>query len=784
MTAGRPPGVIPAWREIASLGEQLSSAGSLLSQRDRIASMAARIIPGKIDVWLDEDLFRMPDRTDPHTFPPRPRGLAMRQAQAERRISTLAGPAGSRRRAVAVPIEDQGLLLGVIQVTRRRGPELSEQDVELLQSIAGVVALGLYGSYRAEVERFRLGELNLVRRVSAEIATVLPLDELSRRVCTLIRETFKYYYVGIFTLRPGASTLRFRSSASGRQGAAPQPPLAFEVQLGQGLIGEAALTGEIVQAADVRQDPRFRSVRPLTATRSEVVIPLKLEQQVLGVLDVQSDRVDAFHPNDLMILAALADNVARAVEGARLYSDVRRRADQLALLAEVTRSLTSTLQLREMLEEAARLIRDRVGFQYVTLFTVHPNRRMIEYEAGGGSRAEALAGYRISLDDPRGIIPWVARQGQAVLANDVRKDARYRPSPWPPKNTRSELAVPLVFGDQMLGILDVQSDKLNAFTEDDLVTLEAVGGSIASSMRNADLFRSEQWRRQVAESLREVAGRLSEHVSIDEALEAILTELERNLPVDASAIWLLDQGVPYAAAVRGAEPGVVQQALSGSADMMAALQDALGAATPIIRQPGGRAEPLGKVASFPRDYSALLAPMRVGDEAVGVIALAHRERRRYGHEAQRMAATFASYAAVAIENTRLYDAAQEQARASEALLQVAQLVAGPLGIQEVPRSHNEHDARPDRGAQRGRLCLGCAQLKICSPIRVRTPGGGKGLDLDRRHIRRPIWALGCRQKVRAAGWCTSCAPMRRLGPGARWLPAVTQIGPCPRRSSC
>ena len=148
----------------------------------------------------------------------------------------------------------------------------------------------------------------------------------------------------------------------------------------------------------MRQDPRYRYVEPLQATRSEVVIPLKLEERVLGVLDVQSDRLEAFHPNDMMLLQALADNVARAIEGAQLYGDLRRRADQLALLADIGRSAASTLELREIMGEAAQLIHDRFGFQHVALYSVHPNRGVVEFEAGSGERAGLLPGSSRCVD--------------------------------------------------------------------------------------------------------------------------------------------------------------------------------------------------------------------------------------------------------------------------------------------------------------------------------------------------------------------------------------------------
>ena len=96
----------------------------------------------------------------------------------------------------------------------------------------------------------------------------------------------------------------------------------------------------------------------------------------------------------------------------------------------------------------ANLIHDRFGYLYVHLFTVHGNRRLIQYRAGSGTRSKDLVGYTLSLDDTNGIIPWVAREGQAVLANDVKNDEHYRPSPLPPEDTNSELCVPLRYGEE------------------------------------------------------------------------------------------------------------------------------------------------------------------------------------------------------------------------------------------------------------------------------------------------------------------------------------------------
>ena len=172
----------------------------------------------------------------------------------------------------------------------------------------------------------------------------------------------------------------------------------------------------------------------------------------------------------------------------------------------------------------------------------------------------------LSLDDAEGIIPWVAREGKAILANDVKKDKRYRPSPLPPHDISSELCVPLRYDEQVVGVLDIQSDKRNSFTEDDLMIFEAVADNIAIAIHNADLYRSEQWRRQVGESLREVAGLISENVGVDDVLEAILSELDRNLPVDISAIWLLEDDELYLAACHNCDEDILEQTLYNNPD--------------------------------------------------------------------------------------------------------------------------------------------------------------------------------------------------------------------------
>jgi len=435
-------------------------------------------------------------------------------------------------------------------------------------------------------------------------------------------------------------------------------------------------------------------VLPITITK-----PFLDEEKLIGILALQAKSKSGFNTSDCLLSEAIANQLMQGLIRLREKFTENHRNEQYTTLLEVSNIISSVLDKEKLLEQVVELIQKRFNYPYIHLFSVHPGRRRIFYEAGTGARSKMMhqTRFSIDLDDPSGIIPWVGRNGVTVLCNDVTQDPRYRPEPFPPEKTLSELTVPLIFGDKILGILDVQSDQLNAFTEQDRFLIEALADMIAVAMRNAALYRSERWRRQVADSLREVAGLLSANVSVEQVLQTILVELDRNLPNDLATIWLLEDdedenscrdgteemrlklaaiygvGEPLTDLRIGMYLDEVNQSNLASSDIQKALspswfKTALESEKPLIYNPTrneGEQTPS-------RDISAIAARLRVGSQNLGVLTLFHHTSGRYGSEAQAMTEAFASYAAVAIENARLYEAAHEQAWISTVMLQVAE----------------------------------------------------------------------------------------------------------------
>lgn len=665
--------------QIFDLGKKLIHSPTLENRKDLILATIASLVPGEAVAWLDESRLRLPDQVE-DVFPSEPPSVLQKKAIKLKRL-TRYHKDGTQ--AIALPIEDDGVVLGVIEVTRKDGERFHGREVNYLAGIAQTISIAFVAWHQLEIERFRLRQLVLVRNVSNQISNEPDIEELSKKVTRLIHSTFKYYYVGIFTYE-GGEFLTFKGGMGGStrsKGFVQEIP--FNARFGSGLVGSAAAKGEMMYANNVLEDERYVHFDLLPETRSELALPLMIDEKVVGVLDLQSELEDAFHPNDLLVLQSLADTIAKAIEGSLLFGELKQQAQRINIISDVSRQITTILNLPELMQQVANLLSERFNFPYIHLFTVHPNRRQIVYEAGSGERSEALLGYVIDLDDPEGIISWVGRHGSTVLLKDVEADERYSTSPLPPFNTKSELTVPLVYNGAVNGILDVQSDKPNAFDADDQSLLETLADSIAAAIRNADLYRSEQWRRQSGESLREVAVLLSANATLDQVLDSILTELERNLPADYSSIWLLDENNIHCAAAHGADPSSLESIRDNDPNGFAVMGTALLASKPIVRKKEDPIGPSANYGGFNDNHSAIYVPMRIGDQPVGVLSMVHHTPGRYGHEALAMVTTFASYASVAIENARLYDSAQEQAYASATLLQVAQAVVSLTSLSEI-----------------------------------------------------------------------------------------------------
>jgi serine phosphatase RsbU (regulator of sigma subunit)/putative methionine-R-sulfoxide reductase with GAF domain len=523
-------------------------------------------------------------------------------------------------------------------------------------------------------ELWRLQQLALVSQVATQVTNIVDLDELLVRVVGLIYQTFQFYCVSLFTLEQDKLLLKAQAGPSDSFTVqdAHAPEERVEVSVGEGIVGWVAKHQQELVIGDVAREDRFRYSSQLPNTQAEIALPLKVEETLLGVLDVQLNYPEDIDESDLLVLRALAGQVAMAIEDTRLYVQACRRGDYLATISAVSWAVASTLDVDELLQQVSQLIRDYFDYPFVQVFTVHYGRRLIVYRAGSGLRAEVLkdTDHAYPLDDPYGLIPLVARTGQSSLVNDVTAEPAYRPSEILPAVTKSELTIPLIYNNEVLGVLDVQSDKLGAFDYDDQATMETLAANIAVALRNANLYHSERWRRQVADSLRRISGVLITDVELNTIFESILTELKLNLPAEALAMWMIRNKKLELRTKQTPKPLEFSANLEPGRDPW--LAKGLKATEPLIRQESDPADPVATYLGYPADHSAIVAPLRVQNRILGLLTLTHSQPGRYGREALAITTAFANQAAIAIENARLFRLAQAEAEISTALLKIAE----------------------------------------------------------------------------------------------------------------
>jgi diguanylate cyclase (GGDEF)-like protein len=304
------------------------------------------------------------------------------------------------------------------------------------------------------------------------VLSTFDLDEVLQRILAIAHDYFHLRNVAIVLLDRPSQQLCVRSQIGWDEG---QDKHCWSV--GQGITGAAALKKQPVYAPDVSQDPRyFCSAR---STRSELAIPLMVRDEVVGVLDCQSDRLNHFDPETIDLLTLFSTQASMALQNARLYSLEQQRARQLQAINAIAQQTTAVLDLEELLVKVCGLIQEAFRVSHVSLL-LREEQDLVLRAHHGTLTPRIQEGGRFAATSE----PWAA-----ILANS-RTSMERDLSSLPPSSkffaeSASRLYIPLVSFGQTLGVLALDSDKTDAFREGDQQSLESVADICATAIQNA-----------------------------------------------------------------------------------------------------------------------------------------------------------------------------------------------------------------------------------------------------------------------------------------------------------
>ena len=332
----------------------------------------------------------------------------------------------------------------------------------------------------------------LLLEVADVVNTTLDLDTTLRRVAELVRKVIDYEIFGILLLNEKTQELYFRFSV----GYSREVVERIRVKVGEGVTGAAAQRREAVLVGDVSSDSRYISALP--NVRSELAVPLIIKNRLIGVIDIESPQAHHFTEEHKQLLTLIASRMAVGIENARLYTRITRQAKTLLLLNEIARELTSILNLDELLKRVGELLSRLIDFQMFSILLLDPAGETLQHRFS--LRFQENIHLKNDIPSGKGVVGAAAQEKQAILVRDVKKDPRYiETNP----ETRSELAVPLIYKDNVIGVLDLEHTKRGFFTDDHLRTMTTLAAQIAIAIENARLY--EQIARQERRLERDLA---------------------------------------------------------------------------------------------------------------------------------------------------------------------------------------------------------------------------------------------------------------------------------------
>jgi GAF domain-containing protein/CheY-like chemotaxis protein len=517
--------------------------------------------------------------------------------------------------------------------------------------------------------------------ISRQLSRIQPLEKLLGSMAEACGQLLQSESVGIRVV--DGDELVLTGVWGDARDAMPTP----RIKIGESLSGAVAATGEPLLVSDPVHDPRLtaahREPYRRGGYRGFLGVPLKLGEEVLGVLSIRTRREQGFTESDLSIATAFAAQAAIALENARLYRHIEARAEKLTTLSALTRLMTSAEGGPHVCQAIARAATTLLGAVTTRVSVADPGARALRTEGSFSVDPELD---RIVEEVP--LIPYGQGLSGHVLASrtpeyvqDISRDPRLlNRRLWSEGGLYGFAGLPLIADDQVVGVLSIFFRERRGFRSEDRELMALLADQAAIAIRNANLLQASKLRQIHLETLLEVSRQLSK-IQPTEALLATISEACGRLLGSESVGFRLVEGDELVLAGSWGDANVmvaprlkIGESLSGR---VAASGEPL-VVTDLAND--ARLIPSHRETISGRGYRALLAvPVKVGDRVVGVLAIRTRRETGFSAEDLMIATAFASQAAVSLENNRLYQETQraydELAHTQDQLTQASKMEA-------------------------------------------------------------------------------------------------------------
>jgi GAF domain-containing protein len=433
---------------------------------------------------------------------------------------------------LGVPLIARGEAIGAMIVQDlHQEHAFDNDDLRFMAAVANQISGPIHNARLLNESQQAALQFETAAEIARDISSSLELDELLHKAVDLIRSRFNFYHASVFLKDLSGEFVVIRE-ATGEAGAQLKRA-GHKLAIGsKSVVGYVAGNGQPLTVNDTTRDATYYANPLLPETRSEAAIPLKVGDRIVGVLDVQSNQPYAFAEDNLRTLQILADQLAIAVVNTELFAETQEHLAQHRLLHHITTTAASGTTLDEALQSAVNGLQVTLGGDRVSILLADREKKYLEVKAAVGY-ASNVFDLRVSIGS--GITGWAAAHRRTLRINNVLQDTRYiTASP----NTRSEMAIPLLYRSELLGVLNVESEQLSAYAENDEELLGTLGGSLAAIIANARLLEQIRAQAERERILFEITDKIRRTTDMDTILATTVSELTRAVGANRARIKL------------------------------------------------------------------------------------------------------------------------------------------------------------------------------------------------------------------------------------------------------
>lgn len=364
----------------------------------------------------------------------------------------------------------------------------STRQQALLHALADALVAQLRHLQLSRQNQRLIDQFALINRLGQHSTTILDLPQLFSEITAVICQALGYDHTQLLLIDERRQVVEL-VHASGPAGQELLSQGFVEQVGGRGIIGWVAGSGQIWVGNDVSRDPHFAYHRLLAETQSEIALPLKIGERVIGVLDVQSEQREAFNAEAVFLLQTVADQIAPPIERGRLAAAANRERELALTLSDVSRIICSSLELDQVLDSILEQIGRVVPHRSARIGLLSEDGSTIQVGAARGYADNEAARRGVFRLDEAPIAASIVNGRQAMVLADVRSDPRWLRLPGI-YQIRSWCGVPLIIKDRCIGTLSVDWDRPDFYTEDHAKILQAFADQVGVAIENARLYEA------------------------------------------------------------------------------------------------------------------------------------------------------------------------------------------------------------------------------------------------------------------------------------------------------